>query len=257
MKCPSCGTESRGNFCSGCGSSLRDTSCAECGTKLLPGARFCNSCGTPVAAATSRASGRTVGGRADRSNLPWYIAGGVLLVIIVVLVGSMWSRDEIPAPGTAPFMGSPAAPGTPPALNGTPRELADRLFNRIMGAREQGDMATAQQFAPMGIQAYEGAEPLDDDGLYHLAIIHNVAGNYEEGRTTAERILAGNPNHLLALAAAAEAMEGAGDQTAALQYHQRFLDSYNAEIGRALPEYLDHARIMPEYREAALRATRR
>jgi hypothetical protein len=223
----------------------------------MPGARFCNSCGTPVAAKTARAPGRAGGSRPDRSNLPWYIAGGVLLVVIVVLVGSMWSRDEIPAPGTAPFMGAPAAPGTPPPLNGTPRELADRLFNRIMDAREKGDMATARQFAPMGIQAYEGAQPLDDDGLYHLAVIHNVAGNYEEGRATAERILAGNPDHLLALAAAAEAMEGASDQAAALQYHQRFLDAYNAEIGRALPEYLDHARIIPEYREAALRATAR
>jgi hypothetical protein len=222
----------------------------------MPGARFCNSCGTPVAKAT-RAPAHAGGSRPDRSNLPWYVAGGVLLVVIVVLVASMWSGDEIPAPGTAPFMGSPAAPGTPPPLNGTPRELADRLFNRIMGAREQGDMATAQQFAPMGIQAYEGAEPLDDDGLYHLAVIHNVAGNHEEGRATAERILAGNPNHLLALAAAAEAMEGAGDQAAALRYHQRFVDAYNSEIGRALPEYLDHARIIPEYREAALRATGR
>jgi hypothetical protein len=222
----------------------------------MPGARFCNSCGTPVAKAT-RAPAHAGGSRPDRSNLPWYVAGGVLLVVIVVLVASMWSGDEIPAPGTAPFMGSPAAPGTPPPLNGTPRELADRLFNRIMGAREQGDMATAQQFAPMGIQAYEGAEPLDDDGLYHLAVIHNVAGNHEEGRAIAERILAGNPNHLLALAAAAEAMEGAGDQAAALRYHKRFVDAYNSEIGRALPEYLDHARIIPEYREAALRATGR
>jgi hypothetical protein len=256
MQCPSCGAEARGKFCSACGASLRATHCAECGAKLVPGARFCNSCGNRVAGTAGSGGKASPAHRTDRSNLPWYIAGGVLLVVLVVLVASMFRGGETPLGGASP-LDAPVAPGTPPPLTGTPREMADRLFNRIMEARERGDMATARQFAPMGIQAYEAAEPLDHDGLYHLAIIHVVAGNHEEAVATAERVLSDNPNHLLSLAAAAEALEAAGDSAAARAHHERFLAAYEAEVGRPIQEYMDHARVLPEYREAALRATGR
>lgn len=268
MKCPNCGSESSGRFCPSCGATLREAGCAECGAKLPPGARFCNSCGAEVGGAArggrQRGGKRAAGSRgrgpvtADNSNLPWYVAGAVLLVLIFVLVVPMVTGgDDVPARGTAPLgTGGAVAPGTPPPLNGTPREQADQLFNRIMTARETGDTTTARFFAPMGIQAYQAAEPLDDDGLYHLAIIHNVAGDYASARQTAERILARSPNHLLGLAAAAEAAEGAGDPAAAREYHSRLVQAYQTEFARGLPEYQDHARILPEYLEKARQATR-
>lgn len=254
MKCPSCGTESEGRFCAACGASLRTGNCAECGTKLDPGARFCTRCGHEVGPGSRRP--RTAGADAGgSSNLPWYIAGGMLLVLVLVLlVPMLGGRDDVPAPGTAPFGASQG--GGPPPLDGSPREQADRLFNRIMSAREQGDTTDARFFAPMGIQAYTSAEPLDDDGLYHLATIHIVAGDYEAARAVAERILARSPNHLLGLAAAAEAAEGAGDQDAARNYHERLVAAYESEIGRGLPEYQDHARILPDYLNAARAALR-
>jgi hypothetical protein len=124
-----------------------------------------------------------------------------------------------------------------------------------MAAREQNDMAEALQFAPMGIQAYQMAEPLDDDGLYHVAILQTTVSDYTAARQTAQRILDRNPNHLLALAAAAEAARGAGDMAAVRRLYERFLAAWESEIARPLPEYQDHARILPEYRQAALRAT--
>jgi hypothetical protein len=253
MKCPNCGRESSGRFCSACGATMKSASCRECGGELVPGARFCTSCGTEVVAGAPRP--KQASPATDRGNLPWYIAGAVLLVLIVVLLVPMiYGGNDVPARGAAPF-GAGGAPGTPPPLDGTPREQADRLFNRVMTAREGGNMAEAQQFAPMAIQAYQMSEPLDDDGLYHLAAMRVVAGDTDGARAAAERILSRNPNHLLALAIAAEAMEVAGDAQAAREYHHRFLNAYESEVGRQLPEYLDHARVLPEYRAVALAAT--
>jgi hypothetical protein len=257
MKCPNCGTQSTGRFCSSCGASLRAADCSGCGTKLVPGARFCTQCGTP--AADAPAARRLAGagtGDAGSSNLPWYIAGAVLVVLIVILVLPMVRDDSGASVTRAPFTGS-GAPGTPPPLTGTPREQADALFNRIMGAREAGDSAGAVFFTPMAIQAYAAAQPLDDDGLFHLAAVHNVAGDHASAIAVAEQILARNPNHLLALAAAGEASELAGDSAAARNYYSRFLAAYDTEFARGLPEYQDHARIFPEYQAAARRVTSR
>jgi tetratricopeptide (TPR) repeat protein len=184
------------------------------------------------------------------SNLPWYIAGVALVALILVLLVPIFTGDDgVPPRGAAPFGAAPG-PGLDP-LSGTPREQADRLFNRVMAAREQGNTAEAQQFAPMGIQAYQAVEPLDDDGIYHLAMLQIVTGDYAGAMATADRILGRNPNHLLALAAAGEAADLAGDGATALVYYRRFIQAYPTEIGRTLPEYQDHARIMPDLLETA------
>jgi tetratricopeptide (TPR) repeat protein len=269
MKCANCGTESNGNFCPSCGANMRAANCPGCGSRLVPGARFCTSCGTEAGARVGAGAGAAArGGRKARrrgparaaestSNLPWYIAGAILLVLLFVLITPMIMGEDntVPDRGTATFGGQPNGALAP--LTGSPREQADRLFNRVMAAREQGNTAEALQFAPMGIQAYQMAEPLDDDGLYHLATLQNTASDYSGALQTAERILSRNPDHLLGLASAAEAADGLGGGAAPRQYHQRLLDAYETEIGRSLPEYMDHARILPEYRQAAQRAVTR
>lgn len=256
MKCPNCSTESTGNFCPACGTPLNSANCSACSAKLVPGARFCTQCGT----ATGRA-----GAVSSSGNLPWYLGAGVLmLLIIILLLPSVTGNGTGNGPGdvdTAPFAspsatGAPGA-GTPPPLTGTPREQADRLFDRIMRAQSSGDTATVAFFAPMGAQAYENARPLDNDGLFHLAMIHNAAGNYTAARSAGDEILQRSPDHLLGLAIAAEAALGAGDDAAARDYFSRYIDAYDTEIARDLPEYLDHAQILPEYLAAARNVTGR
>jgi tetratricopeptide (TPR) repeat protein len=156
------------------------------------------------------------------------------------------------SPGALPSTGAPAG-GGPPALSGDMRANADGLFDRIMRELSAGDTARARFFAPMAMDAYRMAGDLDADGRYHLSLIQAIAEEYAAARETAESILAQNPNHLLGLAAAAAAAEGEGDDQAALAYHRRFLDALPSERERGLPEYQDHARILPEY-EAAARA---
>lgn len=251
MECPSCGAEASGNFCSSCGASLEQGTCSGCGAPLQPAARFCNQCGRAVGGAGGRAATTP----AARSNLPWYLLAGALLTIIALLAFPLLRGGEPGLPATAPLTPADGGGRTPPPLTGTPREQADRLFNRIMTEYDEGDTTNARFFVPMGIQAYQQAEPLDADGLYHLALIHNVAGEFAAARTTAERILSTNPNHLLGLAAAAEAAERAGDRAAARAYQQRFIALYETEVARRLPEYQDHARILPEHLAAARRGT--
>ena len=51
-RCGTCGAANTAGsaFCSGCGANMRNASCASCGAvQKDPGARFCNSCGKPLA----------------------------------------------------------------------------------------------------------------------------------------------------------------------------------------------------------------
>lgn len=150
-------------------------------------------------------------------------------------------------PGAGPSgMTGRAAP-----LTGTPREQADRLFNRVMQAHGAGDVEQVSFFVPMAIMAYQQAGELDADGLYHLSLLETIGGDPVSGLATAERILATEPDHLLALAAAAQAADAQGDRTTAARYYERLLAVFDSERGRPRPEYMDHASIFSAYREEA------
>jgi tetratricopeptide (TPR) repeat protein len=169
----------------------------------------------------------------------------ILALVIPALQGGPAPNQQgsIPPSGTSN--------GAPPPLTGTPREQADRLFNRIMREREAGNVENATRFLPMAIAAYQQAGELDADGLYHLSILLTASGAFAEARQTAERVLSTNPDHLLALAAAADAAAQAGDSTAARNYYQQFLQKYDAEKDKPLPEYIDHTRMLPDHRKTA------
>jgi tetratricopeptide (TPR) repeat protein len=241
MRCPSCGAEASGKYCANCGASLAKEKCRGCDRPLGPGIRFCPHCGEAVGVPSRTGE-----------NVAWYVAGAAMLVLIIILALNLFG-DRTPEPLVAP--GMPL--GTPGPFEGTMREQADRLFNRIMTQLAAGDSTQALFFVPMALEAYEAARPLDDDGLYHLAILYNAAGDPARGREVAGEILAGNPDHLLGLAAAGEAALLQGDSAAARSHYERFLQAYPTESVRPLPEYVDHAAILPQYRETAARVAGR
>jgi hypothetical protein len=51
----------------------------------------------------------------------------------------------------------------------------------------------------MAVAAYDRARPLDNDGRYHLAVLHLVGNRYGDARAQADTILASNPKHLFGL----------------------------------------------------------
>jgi tetratricopeptide (TPR) repeat protein len=169
---------------------------------------------------------------------------------VVVLILLIPERAERAGPIRAT---DPAATplGPDAGFTGDLRTDADRLFNRVMAAAEEGRRDEVEQFMPMALQAYEMVPDLDDDGLFHLAILYETASDYPMARATAERILADAPDHILGLGVAGSASAAAGDSATADAYFRRLLDGYQAEAGRLRPEYVDHQPMLEEYRRLA------
>ena len=231
MRCPVCGTDTDGKFCPECGTPVKVSNCAACQATLLPDAYFCTQCGARV--------------RGSKTT-PAYLIGGALFAVVVVLLIISLRGERQPAANTDVSDAPGPVAGSPPPLTGTPREQADRLFNRIMQERESGDTARARFFLPMAITAYQSAGPLDNDGRYHLSVLQSLAGDAAAARRTAEQILSADQNHLLGLHAAAMAALAQKDQAAARRFYQRILNAYAVERARDLPEYRDHASLLPQ-----------
>ncbi len=256
MHCTQCGAEGRGRFCASCGASVKPLSCHGCGTKVAAGNRFCTSCGTPVGAprARTRATDAGAGGSSQKrgGHAGWWIAGGFVTVVLVVVgIGVLIdSEEDTLPPGSS--RGSGSVGGAPPDLSSmTPREAADRLFNRVMTAAAREDAAEANSFLPMAINAYGLAQPLDNDGLFHLALLQRAAGEHEESLAAALEGLQENPDHLLNLSAAAEASLQLGEVDAGREYYQRVLDSWEGEMAAGREEYEEHGPLLPLIREDA------
>jgi tetratricopeptide (TPR) repeat protein len=186
------------------------------------------------------------GGGRSRAHR-WIAVAAAIVVVLILLIPERAERAG-PLPMTDPGAGVPMGTG---GFTGDARTDADRLFNRVMAAAEEGRQAEVDQFMPMALQAYGMVPALDDDGLFHLAILYEADGQYDRAVETAEEILATSPNHILGLGVAGTASVSAGDTAAAEAYFRRLLDGYDAEAGRLRQEYVDHQPMLDEYRRVA------
>jgi hypothetical protein len=253
MKCPRCGKEGTGNFCAACGASLKPSVCPSCGAKPEGGDRFCNTCGTFLEAA--RPSGAAVGGgAAPTSRMGWWAAGALLVIVILLASRSVLEQGQ-PGPDAArPASGPSGAAVGQSAVDlstMTPREAADRLFNRVMRAVSSGDSAEVQSFLPMAVASYERVAPLDADGTFHLALLKLTGLDFAGARATAEAGLSEAPEHLLLLSAAAEAAVREGDSEAAAEYYRRLLDGWDGQLALELEEYEVHSTMLPDMESEA------
>ena len=243
--CPKCGTAATGNFCGNCGAAVGSRHCTQCGAGLTGGARFCNQCG---ATSAPGASAPATSGVTGDPQMGWWIAGGMMIVLILVFAWPILRPADV-----APVPLGPAATG-PAAIDlnsMSPREAADRLFGRVMQAASAGDSAGAAQFLPMAIQAYEAATPLDLDGQFHVSTLQRTAGDFATALATAEAGLVDGPEHLLLLYAAAEAARESANGAVAREHFQRIVDIYDAQMASGNPDYDAHSAMMGSVREEA------
>ena len=257
QKCPSCGAQTSGKFCAECGAPLAPAVCRSCGAKLSARAKFCADCGAPVAgAARVGPPGARPTPRGDR--MAWYVAGVCVLALLVVVVVVVARKS-----GAAPAAPGAAAAGAPPGVERattdlstmSPREQADRLYNRIMTAYEAGDTGQVNFFAPMALQAYAnlGSE-LDPDARLHLGLVQLAIGATVPAAAEGDTILQKAPNHLFGWLLKARAADAQGNVAQAKRAYQAFMRSYDAEMAKKRPEYQEHAQMLQDTRSRAQRA---
>ncbi len=247
QKCPQCGAQSSGKFCSECGAPLGELTCAHCGAKLSARAKFCAECGTAVPGAGRRLNVTAQATpRGDRTA--WYIAGGAVLVLLIIIVITVGRRSGAPAPAGA------APPAAVDLSTMSPREQADRLFNKIMTLHEAGKADSVAFFAPMGIGAYANlGSDLDADSRLHLGLIELATGQNDAAAAQGDTILRGARTHLFGWLLKGDAALQARDSAAARRALRTFLQNYASERAKNLPEYAEHSTMLQEARDEAER----
>jgi len=177
--------------------------------------------------------------------------GAAVLVGVAIMIGVDWPT-EVSDPARNATGGGAQAVAPPPAAPApaqSPRMVADQLFNQAMMAYETGQTPQAAALLPQAVTAYQGLEPLDADGLFHLASLQFADGDMAGARATADRILATAPSHLLGLGAAARASEKSAPNEAK-DFWQRYLAAFDEQQGRA-PEYGHHQQMFPIWNSQA------
>jgi hypothetical protein len=179
----------------------------------------------------------------------WIIAGAALAAVAAVLLVRTTASSR--TPGGAPAVASPTMTDI---SNMTPRERADRLFNRVMAASEQGDSGQVAFFGNMALQAYGLLDGLDADSRYHVGMMHLVLRDSRAARAQADSITRTAKNHLLASLLRAEIARRANDSAARNRAWRELLANYDAEMATGKPEYGDHRTALESARAEARKA---
>lgn len=246
IKCPGCGKSAAGNFCSHCGTPIV-TSCPECDAEVKPGSRACHECGASlVAAAPKQLNAQAIA--------PWAAIVIAMLALGVALAALFGQSGGTPAPApfAQPMSSAAPVPGQPVDLTSmSPREAADRLYNRTMAASEKGDFVEALKFAPMALQAYEGLGTMDNDARYHVALLRLTTEDINGARVQIEMLRQSAPNHLLGFMLEHQIAERSGKKDSAARAYKAFLAAYDAEMAAGRAEYQDHQGSIERFRAAA------
>jgi len=210
--------------------------CPSCSKATPPDAAFCPHCGKPL-------GGSAAGRPRDPVTLALYSIIGIAVIgslagIIYLAISN--NAGVAPPPMSAPANSAPPSASSVDLSSMPPREAADRLFNRVMAADEQGNRQVVVQFAPMALQAYDLVENLDADAHYHIGLINAATGDLDNVRKQVEILKQFSPNHLLGLMLEYSLAEQSGDQDAAAKATSAFKAAYALEISAERPEYKAH-----------------
>ncbi len=244
--CPKCGQPASGRFCSSCAAPLSSTSCTNCSAPLSAGARFCHVCGIPTAGKEVSAT----------SLWPW-IVGVLTASVVFAALGFFAGRVNAPEAGSvATPTGAPTGTaGTTDLSTMTPREQADRLFDRTMREHEAGSADQVAFFAPMALQTYEMLGPLDNDARYHVGLINAITGETEAALAQADSLENETAGHLFAPMLRTGVYQALGQNADVQRSYATFLENYDTEMARGRPEYQMHSSAVSNFLEEARNAT--
>jgi len=188
--------------------------------------------------------------------VPWAALGIASLALAVALLAWFDRGGGAVQPAPVRFSQSSSAPLSAPGdlpdlASMSPREAADRLFNRVMAASENGDSAEALRFAPMALQAYTNLGTLDNDARYHVALLHLTADNSNGARVQVDLLRKSVPRHLLGYMLEHQIAERSGKNDNAARAFKAFLAAYDAEIAMRRGEYQDHLNTIERFHKAA------
>ena len=224
------------------------SSCPSCGTEVKPGSRACHECGASFTAQVPAVQWIA------QTILPW-VAIGVSMIALIVAVVALFDQGS---GGAAQAPTSPAMTSTAPApaqavdlANMSPRQAADRLFNRVMTASENGNSEEALRFAPMALQAYDNVGELDNDARYHVALLHLTTDDIKSARGQIDKLRQSAPNHLLGIMLEHQIAVRSGKKDSATRAYKAFLAAYDAEIATGRVEYQEHRGGLERFRTAA------
>lgn len=174
-------------------------------------------------------------------------------VIGATLVAVFLTQSNRGGPTPPVTENAPASmPSTVDLSTMTPRQAADRLFNRVMSASERGDTEEAVRFAPMAVAAYARVSSLDADARYHLGLLHLQLGDLDRAREQIEILKQTAPRHLLALVLEHGVASQSGDTQAADRAAAEFAAAYEDEMATARPEYAAHKSAIDRFRSSGV-----
>ena len=181
----------------------------------------------------------------------WLVPGGILAIAVVL---ALFFVVRINGGGDPPATQAPVSTGAqlPDISQMSPRERFDRLYNRVMQAAEQGDVATMQQFSPMALSAYEMLDEVDDDARYHAALLKLHTGDVEGSVAEADAILAETPTHLFGLVVKGALARWQQDPTGLAEVYGQYLAVYDEEMELGRPEYGHHVSMLEGFKADAL-----
>lgn len=219
------------------------------------GARYCHHCGASVhsnpRAHPEPAEGVSVSPRRSHP-LPWAIAVGGFIALAGFVVSQRSVEASTVAASTVAgtvegganpevALGDGGASRAPDISALSPRERAERLYDRAMLAKQTGKLDSATFFATMATMAYGQLGDLSLDDHYDLGRLALLAGAVPLASAEADTILTARPTHLLGLMLAEDAARAAGESAKAKAAHARLLASAAKERRSSLPEYRQHA----------------
>ena len=236
------GSRSQAKKPSVAGSRSGVSACPSCNAATRPDAQYCHACGKPL-------HGQPAARPRDPVTVALYSIIGIAIAGTLAGVVYIANENNVAAP-PSPALDSSATRSAPSVdiSSMSPREAADRLFNRIMTAEEQGNKPEVLQFAPMAIQAYERVEIMDADAYFHVGLIHAATGDFNMVRKQVEILKKLSPGHLLGLILEHEAAEQSGDRDAAAKASAAFAAAYDLEITAERPEYQAHRNSIEKFR---------